>query len=64
MPVSSEQQAEAKTIESQLAEIRARIASDGFEAEQCARIVDDGYSGSTLARPAMDAYEMSLHRWY
>ncbi|MBO0782421.1 MAG: hypothetical protein J2P37_26705 [Ktedonobacteraceae bacterium] len=29
--VSSEQQAEAKTIESQLAEIRTRIAADGFE---------------------------------
>jgi site-specific DNA recombinase len=29
--VSSEQQAEAKTIESQVAEVRARIAADGFE---------------------------------
>jgi DNA invertase Pin-like site-specific DNA recombinase len=29
--VSSEQQAEAKTIESQVAQIRARIAADGFE---------------------------------
>lgn len=29
--VSSEQQAEAKTIESQVAEIREHIAADGFE---------------------------------
>lgn len=29
--VSSEQQAEAKTIESQLAEIRTRIVADGFD---------------------------------
>ncbi len=52
--VSSEQQAEAKTIESQLAEVRARIAADGFDLKAVLEFVDDGYSGSTLARPAME----------
>ena len=44
--VSSEQQAEAKTIESQLAEIRARIATDGFDLTSNLEFVDEGYSGS------------------
>ena len=52
--VSSEQQAEAKTIESQLAEIRARITADGFEQNRVLEFVDEGYSGSTLVRPALE----------
>jgi site-specific DNA recombinase len=52
--VSSEQQAEAKTIDSQLAEIRVRIAADGFELPNVLEFVDDGYSGSTLVRPALE----------
>jgi site-specific DNA recombinase len=52
--VSSEQQAEAKTIESQLAEIRTRIAVDGFDLPSILEFVDDGYSGSTLVRPALE----------
>jgi site-specific DNA recombinase len=52
--VSSEQQAEAKTIESQLAEIRARITADGFEQNSVLEFVDEGYSGSTLVRPALE----------
>jgi len=52
--VSSEQQAEAKTIESQLAEIRARIATDGFDLSSILEFVDEGYSGSTLIRPALE----------
>ncbi len=52
--VSSEQQAEAKTIESQLAEIRTRIVADGFELTTILEFVDDGYSGSTLVRPALE----------
>ncbi len=52
--VSSEQQAEAKTIESQLAEIRARIVTDGFELTSVLEFVDEGYSGSTLVRPALE----------
>jgi site-specific DNA recombinase len=52
--VSSEQQAEAKTIDSQLAELRARIAADGFEVKAVLEFVDDGYSGSILTRPALE----------
>jgi site-specific DNA recombinase len=52
--VSSEQQAEAKTIESQLAEMRRRIAADGYEQASVLEFVDDGYSGSTLVRPALE----------
>ena len=52
--VSSEQQAEAKTIESQLDEIRARIAADSIDLTTVLEFVDDGYSGSTLVRPALE----------
>jgi len=52
--VSSEQKAEAKTIESQLADIRARISADGFEQSGVLEFVDEGYSGSTLVRPALE----------
>jgi site-specific DNA recombinase len=52
--VSSEQQAEAKTIESQLAEIRTRIRAEGFDLKAVLDFVDNGYSGSTLVRPALE----------
>jgi site-specific DNA recombinase len=52
--VSSEQQAEAKTIESQLAEIRAQIQADGFPLNESLEFVDNGYSGTTLIRPALE----------
>jgi site-specific DNA recombinase len=40
--VSSEQQAEAKTIESQLAEIRTRIGASSFELTNILEFVDEG----------------------
>ena len=52
--VTSPQQAEAKTIESQVAEIRARIATDGFDLKAVLEFIDEGYSGSTLVRPALE----------
>ncbi|WP_201366960.1 recombinase family protein, partial [Dictyobacter formicarum] len=52
--VSSEQQAEAKTIESQLDEIREQITADGIDLTSILEFVDDGYSGSTLVRPALE----------
>jgi site-specific DNA recombinase len=52
--VSSEQQAEANTIASQLAEIRVRIVADGLDLPTVLEFVDEGYSGSTLVRPALE----------
>jgi len=52
--VSSEQQAEANTIDSQLSEIRARIAADGFDLKRVLEFLDEGYSGATLIRPALE----------
>ena len=61
--VSSEQQAEAKTIESQLAEIRARVTVDGFDLTNVLEFIDDGYSGSTLVRPALERVSRCGSRW-
>lgn len=52
--VSSEQQAEAHTIESQLAALRERIAADGFSLPDELQFIDEGYSGTTLVRPALE----------
>ena len=50
--VSTENQEVRGTIGSQLAVLRARVASEGHElvAEFC----DDGYSGARLDRPGLD----------
>ncbi len=52
--VSSEQQSEAKTIESQLSELRAQVKVLGFVLPLEHEFVDNGYSGSTLIRPALE----------
>src|ERR687893_2590484 len=52
--VSSEQQAEAKTIASQIAALRARVAEDGLALPEERQFVDEGYSGATLIRPALE----------
>ena len=52
--VSSQQQAEANTIASQLEALRARIRADGLEVETELSFVDEGYSGGTLLRPALE----------
>ncbi len=52
--VSSQQQVEAKTIDSQLAAIRTRMTADGYEQATVLEFVDDGYSGSTVVRPALE----------
>ena len=52
--VSSEQQAEAATIDSQVAVLQERIASDGLTLETEMRFLDEGYSGATLIRPALE----------
>jgi site-specific DNA recombinase len=52
--VSSEQQNEANTIESQIADLRARIAARGLTLVPEQEFVDNGYSGATLIRPALE----------
>jgi DNA invertase Pin-like site-specific DNA recombinase len=52
--VSSEHQAEANTIDSQVAEIRARIAADSIDLRSVLEFIDAGYSGSSLVRPALE----------
>lgn len=52
--VSSEQQAQAQTIQSQLSTLRERIKSDGGALNSDYEFIDNGYSGSTLVRPALE----------
>jgi site-specific DNA recombinase len=52
--VSSEQQAAAHTILSQVAAVRQRIAEDGFVLLAECEFIDEGYSGATLLRPALE----------
>lgn len=52
--VSSEQQAEAHTIASQVAALRERVTTDGLVVPASMEFLDDGYSGATLVRPALE----------
>jgi DNA invertase Pin-like site-specific DNA recombinase len=58
--VSSKQQAEAKTVASQLEALQARIQADGLILESELQFIDEGYSGGTggtggmLLRPALE----------
>src|SRR5258706_7712824 len=52
--VSSEQQAQAGTIDSQVAAILDRARQDGVAIEEETRFIDEGHSGATLVRPALE----------
>jgi site-specific DNA recombinase len=52
--VSSEQQATAQTIASQLAELRQRMQTDGCRPQVELEFIDEGVSGATLIRPALE----------
>jgi len=52
--VSSEQQAEAHTITSQVAALQERVAADGLALPGAMQFLDEGYSGATLVRPALE----------
>src|ERR1700741_3547256 len=52
--VSSQRQAQAHTIASQLDALRERIAQDQLQWDDSLCFVDDGGTGSTLLRPAPD----------
>jgi site-specific DNA recombinase len=52
--VSSEHQAEAGTINSQIAALAERVAGDGLRLAEEMRFIDEGYSGTTLIRPGLE----------
>ncbi|MBL8793209.1 MAG: recombinase family protein, partial [Planctomycetia bacterium] len=52
--VSSDQQAEAGTIASQVAALEQRLQQDEMTLDPELRFLDQGYSGSTLVRPALE----------
>ncbi|WP_249688939.1 recombinase family protein [Microvirga sp. 3-52] len=52
--VSSDQQAEHHTIDSQLAELTARVAQDGHRIRDDLQFIDNGHSGASLIRPALE----------
>jgi site-specific DNA recombinase len=52
--VSSDHQAEAGTIESQLADLRQQIDHEGFVLHEQDCFLDDGVSGTTLLRPGLE----------
>ena len=52
--VSSERQAEAHTVESQVAARRERLARDGLPLPDAWPCIDEGDSGAALVRPALE----------
>jgi site-specific DNA recombinase len=52
--VSSDQQAQAQTIASQVAALRDRVAADDCVLLPECEFIDDGYSGATLVRPGLE----------
>src|SRR5881398_1654733 len=52
--VSSDQQAEAQTIASQVAALRERVTAEGLVLPEAMQFLDEGYSGATLIRPALE----------
>ena len=52
--VSSDQQAKSGTIDSQLAALKERVASDGEQLAEDMLFADAGVSGATLIRPQLE----------
>lgn len=52
--VSSDQQAQAGTIASQLSELRECLAKENLRLEQELSFIDDGYTGATFVRPGLE----------
>lgn len=67
--VSSDQQAQEQTIESQIAALRERITNDGYTLDDRLCFIDDGVSGASLLQPALEqlrdtAYVGGLEKLY
>jgi site-specific DNA recombinase len=52
--VSSDQQAEAQTVASQVAALQERVAAEGLTLPDARQFIDEGSSGATLVRPALE----------
>jgi site-specific DNA recombinase len=52
--VSSDQQAEAQTVASQVAALRERVAAEDLALPDAMQFIDEGSSGATLIRPALE----------
>jgi site-specific DNA recombinase len=52
--VSSDQQAQEHTIDSQVEALTGRAREDGLDPEDLLRFVDEGQSGAVLVRPALE----------
>ena len=52
--VSSDQQAQAQTIDSQVAALRARVIADACVVLPECEFIDEGYSAATLVRPGLE----------
>ena len=52
--VSSDQQAQAGTITSQIEELNERLARENLKLEQELSFIDDGYTGITFVRPGLE----------
>ena len=52
--VSSDQQAQAGTIASQIEALYERLAKENLKLEQEYSFIDDGYTGATFLRPALE----------
>jgi len=59
--VSSEQQAQAGTIASQVEALMQRVTADGLSVDESMRFIDDGYRGATLVRPALERLRDVAH---
>ena len=52
--VSSDQQAQAGTIASQIEALRERLAKENLRLEQELNFIDNGYTGATFVRPGLE----------
>ena len=52
--VSSDQQAQEHTIDSQVEALTGRVREDGLDLEDSLRFIDEGQSGAVLVRPALE----------
>ena len=60
--VSSQKQADEKTIQSQCDRLRKRVQEDRLTVSKEHEFLDDGYSGSELLRPALEMLRDKVDR--